>query len=340
MTPVIKTLPVLVVNPYSRCNLPLWHVRYLAENRRAGVAVRSSGADKRWLRRHDGPPGAMGGFLRRGTADAPRNIPAVRRREKNRGPNRDDPRYRSPARPMTLRKSLSRRVDRRNRFRSMVPNRSHDRAIAARSRRVFGAGIRRTGRLHELKPGFPVGGRCTLPCSDRIANRAARDCVAGGTRTGPLLDIVSRCRCPQLRVQSAGGSKSVAPVGDAVAGGGANSGILESQIEAIVAEGHCGQICCGVSRESCGGSPTTSAATQVLRGTSPRCATRRGNRRWWRPMARFVRASFIRSSEHWKPGEDLKAVLNGPAAVKFRSTLDIAANPICRRCVCSLNWER
>jgi MoaA/NifB/PqqE/SkfB family radical SAM enzyme len=32
-------------------------------------------------------------------------------------------------------------------------------------------------------------------------------------------------------------------------------------------------------------------------------------------------------------------VLNSPDAVAFRSTLDISRNPICRRCVCSLNWK-
>ena len=31
-------------------------------------------------------------------------------------------------------------------------------------------------------------------------------------------------------------------------------------------------------------------------------------------------------------------VLNSPEALAFRETLDIATNPICRRCVCSLDW--
>lgn len=35
----------------------------------------------------------------------------------------------------------------------------------------------------------------------------------------------------------------------------------------------------------------------------------------------------------------LLEVLNNPAAVTFRDSLDIATNPICRRCVCSLNWK-
>jgi radical SAM protein with 4Fe4S-binding SPASM domain len=32
----------------------------------------------------------------------------------------------------------------------------------------------------------------------------------------------------------------------------------------------------------------------------------------------------------------LREVVNGPAAIEFRRKLDIAANEICRRCVCSL----
>jgi Fe-coproporphyrin III synthase len=32
-------------------------------------------------------------------------------------------------------------------------------------------------------------------------------------------------------------------------------------------------------------------------------------------------------------------VLNGPEAIAFRSTLDVAANPVCRRCVCSLHLQ-
>ena len=38
------------------------------------------------------------------------------------------------------------------------------------------------------------------------------------------------------------------------------------------------------------------------------------------------------------PGRALVDVLNSPEALAFRETLDIATNPICRRCVCSLDW--
>ena len=37
-------------------------------------------------------------------------------------------------------------------------------------------------------------------------------------------------------------------------------------------------------------------------------------------------------------GDGLLPVINSPRAIAFRDSLDVAANPICRRCVCSLHW--
>ncbi len=36
--------------------------------------------------------------------------------------------------------------------------------------------------------------------------------------------------------------------------------------------------------------------------------------------------------------QGLREVINSPEAVTFRAGLDIASNPVCRRCVCSLHW--
>jgi MoaA/NifB/PqqE/SkfB family radical SAM enzyme len=36
---------------------------------------------------------------------------------------------------------------------------------------------------------------------------------------------------------------------------------------------------------------------------------------------------------------NLLKILNGPEAVAFRTSLDVASNPVCRKCVCSLNWK-
>lgn len=47
---------------------------------------------------------------------------------------------------------------------------------------------------------------------------------------------------------------------------------------------------------------------------------------------------FHRPIGHLTSGGLLK-VLNGPEAVQFRASLNTALNPICQRCVCSLNWK-
>jgi MoaA/NifB/PqqE/SkfB family radical SAM enzyme len=39
-------------------------------------------------------------------------------------------------------------------------------------------------------------------------------------------------------------------------------------------------------------------------------------------------------------GNTLREVLNGPKSLAFRAGLNIAVDPICRQCVCSLNWPR
>jgi hypothetical protein len=37
--------------------------------------------------------------------------------------------------------------------------------------------------------------------------------------------------------------------------------------------------------------------------------------------------------------DDLDQVLNAGPAQNFRDTLDIARDPTCRQCVCSLDWQ-
>jgi MoaA/NifB/PqqE/SkfB family radical SAM enzyme len=48
---------------------------------------------------------------------------------------------------------------------------------------------------------------------------------------------------------------------------------------------------------------------------------------------------FHRPIGHAGSGMALDTVLNGPEAIAFRSSLRIAENETCRKCVCSLNWQ-
>jgi MoaA/NifB/PqqE/SkfB family radical SAM enzyme len=52
-----------------------------------------------------------------------------------------------------------------------------------------------------------------------------------------------------------------------------------------------------------------------------------------------VRPCFFHASIGNLDGTTLEAVLNGRDGRSFRSTLEVASNPICRNCVCSLNYR-
>jgi MoaA/NifB/PqqE/SkfB family radical SAM enzyme len=48
---------------------------------------------------------------------------------------------------------------------------------------------------------------------------------------------------------------------------------------------------------------------------------------------------FHRPIGRLNSGTPLAQILNGPEALAFRNSLDVATNPVCRKCVCSLNWS-
>jgi Fe-coproporphyrin III synthase len=53
-----------------------------------------------------------------------------------------------------------------------------------------------------------------------------------------------------------------------------------------------------------------------------------------------VRPCFFHSPIGTIRGQSFEDAINSEKALEFRSTLDIRTNPVCRRCVCSLNYER
>ena len=52
-----------------------------------------------------------------------------------------------------------------------------------------------------------------------------------------------------------------------------------------------------------------------------------------------VRPCFFHEKIGTLEGRTLEQVINGEEARRFRASLDVDANPICRRCVCSLNYK-
>ena len=75
----------------------------------------------------------------------------------------------------------------------------------------------------------------------------------------------------------------------------------------------------------------------VIEPIAPRC-----NAPWVSAVVESdgtVRPCFFQDPIGKIGARSLLEVINGPEAVRFRSTLNVATNPICRRCVCSLNWK-
>lgn len=52
-----------------------------------------------------------------------------------------------------------------------------------------------------------------------------------------------------------------------------------------------------------------------------------------------IRPCFFHPPYGKAEGRDLKAFLNSPKALSFRKTLDVTRDPVCRRCVCRLNYH-
>lgn len=75
----------------------------------------------------------------------------------------------------------------------------------------------------------------------------------------------------------------------------------------------------------------------LVQETSPRC-----NAPWTSAVVEAdgaVRPCFFHRPIGSLKSQTLVQVLNGFEAQHFRAALDIPTNPICKRCVCSLNWK-
>ncbi len=195
-------------------------------------------------------------------------------------------------------------------------------AVHDRIRRVDKAFDRmRTGieQIRALNPAFPIAARCT------VQRENAGSLIDTWHAAHELeLDSVSYLAADMVtdafNRQSAN-PRDLAP--DPV--------VLEEQIEALIATGECG----GFISES------PEKLRRIVRhfrleNTAPAC-----NAPW--VSAVMEADGTVRPCFFHKPigrataGNTLLDVVNGPEALAFREQLDVATNPICRTCVCSLN---
>jgi len=180
--------------------------------------------------------------------------------------------------------------------------------------------------LHRLKPDFPVSARCTIQAANAAQLRAtvitARDI---GLRTISFLaaDLTSNAfNRPQE--WPANRQAQVAPL----------LAELEHEMNALVAEYPDD----GFVVESPAKLQRIVDHFRADFGVQPHIAPR-CNAPWVSAVLESngdVRPCFFHPPLGNTSGTSLLAVLNGPRAVAFRESLDVAANPVCRRCVCSL----
>jgi Fe-coproporphyrin III synthase len=114
--------------------------------------------------------------------------------------------------------------------------------------------------------------------------------------------------------------------------------VLEAQIEALIASGECGGFIAESPEKLQRIVHHFRARLGLARPVAPRC-----NAPW---VSAVVEADgSVRPCFFHEPigrigaGQTLAQVLNGPQAVAFRGGLDVTSNPVCRRCVCSLNFK-
>jgi MoaA/NifB/PqqE/SkfB family radical SAM enzyme len=176
------------------------------------------------------------------------------------------------------------------------------------------------GAVHQLKPGYPVAARCTVQASNaahlRATVRAARD--LGLASISFLAADLSSTAFNRPSAWPSDRQARVAPnlvelrceMEALIADYPADGFVLESpaKLRRIVEHGHAPQ--------------------------APRC-----NAPWVSAVVEAggdVRPCFFHPPIGNTAEGSLRQVLNGPRAVAFRESLDIATNPVCRQCVCSL----
>jgi Fe-coproporphyrin III synthase len=204
------------------------------------------------------------------------------------------------------------------------PPEVHDRIRGIPSAfRMVQAGVQ---ALHRLKPDFRVSARCTV---QRANCSSLRDTVAAARRIGlgGISFLAADLTSTAFNRPSGWPPERQA----AVELSGEEMALLESEIEFLIQE-------CEKDGDGFVAEGPEKLRKIIHRFHAPLC-----NAPW---VSVVVEADGIVRPCFFHPpigqvdaANTLLDVINGPQATKFRAALDVASNPVCRRCVCSLNWR-
>jgi MoaA/NifB/PqqE/SkfB family radical SAM enzyme len=208
-------------------------------------------------------------------------------------------------------------------------------AVHDRIRRVAGAFARLgegVGALRRQRSGYPVSGRCTV---QRENHGQLRRTVAAALELGldSLSFLAADLASTAFNRPDGWPAQQQARIGL----GAEQVDALEAEIEALLQEFQA-QVAAGFIREDAAKLRRLARHFRAHLGLelpqAPRC-----NAPWVSAVIESdgsVRPCFFHAPYGSVRGSSLREVVNGPAAVAFRRSLDVASNEICRRCVCSL----
>jgi MoaA/NifB/PqqE/SkfB family radical SAM enzyme len=193
---------------------------------------------------------------------------------------------------------------------------------------ALASGVR---RLRELNRHFRIGGRCTVQrsnCESLLMTVSAARELGLDSISFLAVDVHSTA------FNRPGGLKILRQSQLSVAV--EQIPLLESQLEAIIAQGYCGNFVMESAAKLRRIAHHFRCDAGLSRYVSPTC-----NAPWKSAVIEAdgsIRPCFFHKTfGTLKSGQDLRTILHGPAAMEFRAALDVPTNPICRRCVCSLN---
>jgi Fe-coproporphyrin III synthase len=197
----------------------------------------------------------------------------------------------------------------------------------ARAFEQLAAGVR---AIHRRAPAYPIRARCTVQARNAAHLRATVDtaCQLGLRSISFLAADLSSSAFNRPAPWPSERQAAVAPC----------LSTLETEIEALIDAYPTGEFIVE-SKEKLRRLVGHFRACRGLEShVAPRC-----NAPWVSAVVEptgAVRPCFFQPPIGNLADGTLAEVINGPAAVSFRERLDVAADPICRRCVCSLYRAR
>jgi Fe-coproporphyrin III synthase len=188
---------------------------------------------------------------------------------------------------------------------------------------ILAAGV---SAIHRLAPDFPVTARCTVQARNAAHLRATAEAARElGLRSISFLAAdVDSTAFNRAEPWSAERQSGIVP----------DATVLEAGIEELIGVSACDPFVVEPPAKL----RRITAHFRAVRGqalhVAPRC-----NAPWVSAVVEAngdVRPCFFHPPVGNAAEGSLATILNGPRAVAFRESLNVAENPVCKRCVCSL----